>query len=291
MQPPLAPAIWSQRSAILGLIHNRLPSLTACRYPRIAPAGRLRLQALLLLEQLHHLLHDRSRRRVDLTDELLHVVTRYRRNFKSRLSCLCQKLRIGHRLKEGCAQDHDAVLWHIRRGHERIGDLLTCEHQLEDIALLLGLRQVDDQRDIAQIRMLGQCELNQQVDFLARDPVWSGGLDARPRPPATTADLTAFHRQKHSIAAAVTSDEPHLSAERTIDDFAELIGIGAAMSDHQLLCEHVVESPDAARVPGHAKADFVASAADPRKSGRIKLRRSVAEQRFKGGGTVNDAKT
>ena len=200
---------------------------------------------------------------------------------------------IGHRLEERGAQHLDAIRRHAGRRQERIGDLLAREHEPEDVALLVGLREVDDQRDVRHVGMLAQRELGQEVDLLALDPFPAGRLDARPRPATAAADLAALHRQQHFVAAAIAADEPHAGAEHAVDDLGELIGVGAGagMGDHQLLRQHVVESRDAARVPRHAEADFAAGAADPGELGRVELRGLVAEQRLEGGRAIDGPET
>ena len=55
---------------------------------------------------------------------------------------------------------------HAGRRQERPGDDLAREHELEDGALLVGLGEIDDERNVRQVGMLGQRHLEQDVDLL-----------------------------------------------------------------------------------------------------------------------------
>ena len=105
----------------------------------------------------------------------------------------------------------------IGRSQERPAHDLAGEDQLEDLPLLVGLGEIDDQRNIGQFGVLVQRKLDQHVEPLLGDPGAVGRLHARPRPAAAALHLAALHREHDIVAARIAADDLHLGAEHAVD--------------------------------------------------------------------------
>src|SRR5262245_17943497 len=107
-----------------------------------------------LLQQLAGLLHEGRGRVVDLLDETLNLLAGYWPDFKISFGGLGEEIFVLHGLAEGAAQRVGALLRYAGRRQERPSHHLPSEDHLEDRALLVGAREVHDQRYLGQVGML-----------------------------------------------------------------------------------------------------------------------------------------
>src|SRR5262249_32129052 len=105
---------------------------------------------------------------------------------------------------------------------------------------------------------------------------------ARPRPPATPADLASLHGQLDLIAAGETADGAKLRSENAVDDFRQLVVIAAAAgrADDQLTVEDLLECCDSTLAPRRADRNLVVGAAEPVEFRRLDDPSRLAEQRI-----------
>ena len=90
----------------------------------------------------------------------------------SSISC-----RILHRRVEGRAQSGDAIGGNAGRPEEGPADFRRRQHQLHRVAVQRIGDEVAEQRNVAQFRILGQAELEKDVDLLFGEPFGLGILE------------------------------------------------------------------------------------------------------------------
>ena len=119
---------------------------------------------------------------------------------------------------------------------ERPAHHLAREDQPQDLPLLVGLGEIDDQRHVRQVGMLVERELHQDGELLLVEPFLVGRFHARPRPAAAALHLAALHGEADLVAARIAGDDLHLGAEHAVGDPRELVGVrrGAGAADDQL---------------------------------------------------------
>ena len=123
------------------------------------------------------------------------------------------------------------------------------------------------------------------------DPALVCRHDARPGPAAAAHYFSTLHRQIDIVAARITGHQPELGADRCVENFGKLIGVGrlARSADGQLVVLDLFQAGDAGRIPGNAHADLVIHAAEPIELGGIELRLGRAEQRIERSATADRA--
>ena len=81
-----------------------------------------------------------------------------------RLVGLGQEGLVLHRIHERFSQGRGAILRHAGRRQERPSQRLPREDQRAGLPLLVGLGEVDDQRNVGQVVVLVERELEQHVN-------------------------------------------------------------------------------------------------------------------------------
>jgi len=78
------------------------------------------------------------------------------------------------------------------------------------------MREVDEPRDVGQIRRLIETGLQQDVDLLVAQPIGADHAKHRPRH-AEAFDFAALHRQQPLAGALVAGDQLELEAEHPLE--------------------------------------------------------------------------
>jgi len=228
---------------------------------------------------------------VDVIDQRFEVGARDRVDLELSRGGIVEKCLVGHGIGKGLAERGKAIGRHAGRRQKRPPHDLAGEDQLEDLALLIGLGEIHDQRHVRQIGMLRQRHLRQNDDLLARDPVGPCRHHARQRPAAAALNLAAFEREADVIAAGIAGDDLELGAEHGVEHRGELIGVvtGAGRADGERLRQHILEFADAGGSQRDADADLVIGAADPGEFRGVVSRARFAEQRIERGAPAGGA--
>jgi hypothetical protein len=150
-----------------------------------------------------------------------------------------------------------------------------------DLALLVGLRLVENERDAGgNIRSPLVSEHDQQVELLVAQPFRPRALDGIPRPAATAVKLATLDREIDLGAARIAGHQLELGAEHVLQKRREIVevGTGPLAAKHERLGQHVIPGLDRRGVPGGAQAVVVGDVADPGELAAVEL--GVAQQRL-----------
>src|SRR6185503_17507000 len=97
-------------------------------------------------------------------------------------------------------------------------ELVIEEDDLQDLAILGTLGEVDDERQALEIGMCPQPDLEQQIDLVCRDPVLMLGLEAVPGIIDAALHLAALEREIDLVARLVAGDDGELHAEQAMEE-------------------------------------------------------------------------
>src|SRR5262249_22674246 len=198
---------------------------SSSRAPRAGAASPARASVELSHRRTGLLGELRRRVAVDLEHQALKLLAGNRGDLEFRLLGLRQKILVSHRVREGLAQRRDTILGHVGRRRERTAHHLAAEDELEDGALLVGLREIHDQGHVQEIGMLTQRVLHQQADLFLFYPPPAGRLHGRPRNAAASLRFATLHREINFVTSRIAGYHLELGAEHVVEQRGILIRI------------------------------------------------------------------
>jgi hypothetical protein len=154
-------------------------------------AGRSWVNALTPLGGEGSLLDHRLRGRVNVFEQRLDLLTGAGIDREIHLHRFRPQVRIRYRRVECPAQEIDPIRGRAGRGKERPSHAQRRRPQRPDLPLLLGLRNIEHRRDVAERRDLVETDLDEDADLPVAQPF---GIDRHQRVVADAATAIDFAR-------------------------------------------------------------------------------------------------
>ena len=127
-----------------------------------------------------------------------------------------------------------------------------------------------------------QGQLNEEIEFLLRQPVAFLPFYAGPGPTAAAVDFAALHGERQFRRAGISGNQSIFRAEQISQHLCKHVRVGprAGAADGEGSRERIVPVFDGRAAIGHAQGNFVRRAAKPAEFGRIEHGVAGADERL-----------
>src|SRR6185312_15547926 len=117
-----------------------------------------------------------------------------------------QEVRVSQSLNESVLQSGQTICRNSRRSDKGPTQHLRREQHFESGALIRRLQIIENEWNVRKVGVLGECELNQNIDIFVGEPISFTRFQARPKLRRKALGFATLDGEKSSRGAGVSGD-------------------------------------------------------------------------------------